>query len=615
MRSLRSVFIAWLIAFSVIPLALGTLFFIQTFDQTYKQETNLRLESVTQELAAMGTVYESVSKETFEYLQLSRYFQSFLQLNLENQIDKLTTLIQEKKIDGVAVYSSDGQLLASHQKDESGKGVSFPTQKSNQGFYLPKEQLKRINSQELYLGLKFNPKRKITFLAYKNIQIDNRASLLIEVEHQLSVADLQILRSRRQADVMILDANFKTILSTWPEAPQSQKFYKLIWGDGGMATELVNGAEVLVRPHSLKWGNNDLLLFAVSPKQTWNEAIKRIQFYVLVIFMILLTLIIILSFLVTSHLITPLQSLVGVTRRALYEKLDIQLVASPFNEINSLSEAIMTLSQDIHRTHQDLQNKITELQLAQSQLVQSEKLNSLGLLVAGIAHEINNPIGFIYSNLTPLKGYISKIINALGHLPPSEYQSLKPLIEDLPILIDSFSEGSLRIKKIVDGLRTFARSSTDQFEKINISKLIESTLVLVSYEFKNRQIEVDWDLRPDVFVEGNPTELSQVFINIFLNACQAMRTQGRIFIEIDADIELEQKSISIRIKDTGPGILDSVKPYIFEPFYTTKAVGYGTGLGLSISYGIIKKHGGAIAVESQIGDGATFIITLPVSQT
>lgn len=613
MRSLRSVVIAWLIAFSVIPLALGTLFFINTFDHTYKQETNLRLESVTQELAAMGSNYESVSQETFEYLQLSRYFQKFLQLNLENQIQSLKNLMQERKIDGVAVYSSSGQLLASHQKDESGKGVSFPIQNSNQGFYLPKEQLKRINSQDLYWGLKINPKRKVTFLAFKSIKVDNGASVLIEIEHQLSLSDLQVLRSRRQADLMILDANYRTILSTWPEAPTTQKFYNLIWTEGVMATEIVNGTEVLIRPHAIKWGNNDLLIFAVSPKQTWNEAIKQIQFYVLVIFMILLTLIIILSFLVTSHLITPLQSLVGVTRRALYEKLDVQLVATPFNEINSLSEAIMTLSQDIHRTHQNLQNKINELQLAQSQLVQSEKLNSLGLLVAGIAHEINNPIGFIYSNLTPLKDYIFKMIKALDHLPSNEYQQLKPLIEDLPVLIDSFSEGSLRIKKIVDGLRTFARSSTDHIEAINISKLLESTLVLVSYEFKNRQIEVDWSSKPDLFVQGNPTELSQVFINIFLNACQAMRTQGQIFIEIHPFRDEDQEKVSIRIKDTGPGILDSVKPYIFEPFYTTKAVGYGTGLGLSISYGIIRKHSGSIVVESQIGEGAAFVVTLPLS--
>lgn len=612
MRSLRAVFVAWLIAFSVIPLVLGTLFFIQTFDQTYKQETNLRLESVTQELAATANLYESTSKEAFEYIQLSRYLQDFLEINLDSRISKLTDLMLEKKLDGIAVYSKSGLLLASHQKDESGKGVSFPTQKSNQGFYLPKEQLNRINSQDFYLGLKFNPKRKVTFLAFKNIILDKQRSLLVEIQFQLSLTDLQVLRSRRQADLMILDANFKTILSTWPEAPQSKKFFNLIWKEGGMASEMVNGAEVLIRPNSFKWGNNDLLLFAISPKQTWNEAITRIQFYVLVIFMILLTLIIVLSFLVTSNLINPLQNLVGVTRRALYEKLDVQLVASPFNEINSLSEAITTLSQDIHRTHQDLQNKITELQLAQSQLVQSEKLNSLGLLVAGIAHEINNPIGFIYSNLTPLKEYIAKILTSLSSLPPSEYQSLKPLIEDLPILIDSFSEGSLRIKKIVDGLRTFARSSTEQVEILNLSKLIESTLVLVSYEFKNRQIEVVWDLRPDVFIEGNATELSQVFINIFLNACQAMRTQGRLFIIIDSIQPTDQKLVQIRIKDTGPGILDSVKPYIFEPFYTTKSVGYGTGLGLSISYGIVKKHNGTITVESQIGDGATFVVTLPI---
>jgi len=267
----------------------------------------------------------------------------------------------------------------------------------------------------------------------------------------------------------------------------------------------------------------------------------------------------------------------------------------------------------------------TELQAAQLQLVQSDKMASLGQLTAGIAHEINNPVNFISAGIDALKQNYQDIKEIL-----LEYLSLDAeknntekikeirlkqkqfdldgILEEIAQLYTSIKNGAQRTTEIVKGLRNFSRLDEDVLKKANIEECLDSTLIILRSQIKER-IEVikEYGHVPEILCF--PGQLNQVFINILNNAAQAIEGQGKIWIKTRADSDY----IEIRIKDSGKGIPQDVKNKIFDPFFTTKDVGVGTGLGLSISNGIIEKHKGKISVESVLGEGAEFIILIPVN--
>lgn len=277
----------------------------------------------------------------------------------------------------------------------------------------------------------------------------------------------------------------------------------------------------------------------------------------------------------------------------------------------------------------------TELKNAQAQMVQQEKMASIGQLSAGVAHEINNPMGFIISNLSSLKGYTGKIITfmkeqdetvlelakAWGDEGGNEkitalFQKLRAtkhsqkidyIMEDTKDLIQETQEGADRVRKIVQDLKGFARVTIDDIMVADINAGLESTINIIWNELKYKtKLEKDFGDLP--LIKCNMGQLNQVFMNLLLNAAQAIAIQGEISIKTWE----ENDSIFVAIADTGCGMPPEVINRIFEPFFTTKEVGKGTGLGLSISYEIIKKHGGVIKVDSRIGEGTTFTVKIPV---
>ncbi len=290
-------------------------------------------------------------------------------------------------------------------------------------------------------------------------------------------------------------------------------------------------------------------------------------------------------------------------------------------------ESILNINHELKSKNEAVESALEKLRVTQSKLVESEKMASLGQLTAGIAHEINNPINFISSNLSPLKLNIKEIMEILNEYrklndPESKPSSLKKarqleekydieyLIKELNTILDGISDGAERTKEIVLGLRNFSRLDKHKLMEVKLSELIDSSLVLLRNQYKDR-IEITKSYDPDlVYVECYPGQLSQVLMNIFSNAIQAIGGQGTISVKT----ELFKKEAVIIISDTGKGIPQDKLDNIFDPFYTTKEVGEGTGLGLSISYGIIQEHNGRIDVESVLGEGATFKISLPVRQ-
>lgn len=286
------------------------------------------------------------------------------------------------------------------------------------------------------------------------------------------------------------------------------------------------------------------------------------------------------------------------------------------------------MEKELLKHNQELSSLNEQLKLTQEQLMQSDKLASIGQLAAGIAHEINNPIGYIFSNIAALEKYLNDLFSMLdfyesieNHITSSKIKEeiqkrkseveLAYLKEDIPDLMAQSKDGIDRVRKIVQSLKDFSHADTNQeWQWVNIHHGIDSTLNVINNEVKYKaDIVKQYGVIPDV--ECLPSQLNQVIMNLVVNASHAMSDDKRGTIIIKTSVENEQ--VKIEVSDNGSGIPEHVVNRIFEPFFTTKPVGKGTGLGLSLSYGIIKKHRGEIMVATKIGEGTTFTITLPVT--
>ena len=306
----------------------------------------------------------------------------------------------------------------------------------------------------------------------------------------------------------------------------------------------------------------------------------------------------------------------------------VQLPVRNNTEVGLLTRAFNEMSYKIFQTRNDLKKKLKELELsnselkeAQTKLVHSAKMTSLGQLVAGVAHELNNPIGFIFSNTSYLKEYTEKLFTIIDQAEANkeDFANIKKNMDyefikmDLPRLIKSCQEGAQRTKDIVLGLRNFSRLEEAQLKEIDLREALETTLELLQGEIKNRiQINKQFEPIPKIFCYAS--QINQVLMNILSNAIQSINGTGQIWIStlpIKASNNTVGK-VQISIQDSGAGMSADVLEKIFEPFFTTKGVGQGTGLGLSISYGIIQNHGGEIQVRSQKGIGTEFTIVIPI---
>ena len=290
---------------------------------------------------------------------------------------------------------------------------------------------------------------------------------------------------------------------------------------------------------------------------------------------------------------------------------------------------------ELQQSHDELSQALSELERTQAQMLQSEKMASIGQLAAGVAHEINNPTGFISSNLGTLADY-QKDLNGLikqyrtlttnikdtisdENLPTFITEQLERIVtledkvdidfiqHDILDLIKESREGTDRIKKIVTDLKDFVHPGEDEVQYADINKGIESTLNVVWNELKYKA-EVTKDFGDLPLVKCYPRQLNQVFMNILVNAAYAIKEQGEINIRTEAN---DDGYVEIRIIDNGVGIPKENLSKIFDPFFTTRDVGQGTGLGLNVAYNIVKKHNGTIDVESTLGGGTTFIIRIP----
>jgi len=286
--------------------------------------------------------------------------------------------------------------------------------------------------------------------------------------------------------------------------------------------------------------------------------------------------------------------------------------------VRERTRALAERSEEQERKNQELERALRDLEAAQSKLLQQEKMACIGQLAAGVAHELNNPIGFVHSNLGTLRRYCEKLralVAAYAERVPDDEPEVADLrkrlkidfvLEDTPALIEESLEGTERVRKIVSDLKVFSHPAEQEPKFANLNEGLESTLNIVHNEikYKAKAVTEFGDIPP---VRCLPNQINQVFMNVLVNAAHAIEESGEIRIRTEADGD----GVVITIADSGCGIPPEALGRVFDPFFTTKDVGKGTGLGLSISYDIVRKHGGTMAVESAPGEGTTFTIRLP----
>ncbi len=324
-----------------------------------------------------------------------------------------------------------------------------------------------------------------------------------------------------------------------------------------------------------------------------------------------------------------------------YSDDEIGLLYDEFNKMMrniqsrdlQLTQAKNDLERRVEERTEELRKSNQELQENQHQLLQSEKMASIGQLAAGVAHEINNPIGFVSNNMEILQEYVqnyTKILRHINHVKididngdlgkaKAGMEQLRELeieinldfmMNDVNKLLEHSSRGLERVRKIVLDLKTFAREdNVDAMESFKVEEVIDSILSIVQNELKYKG-ELVKDYGKTSFIRGNIQRLGQVLINLLLNAAQAIPERGIITIKTYR----QDGYVCIDVSDTGEGIPEKNLKKIFDPFFTTKPVGKGTGLGLSVSYEIVKKHGGDIKVQSKEGVGTTFTVMLPMME-
>jgi two-component system, NtrC family, sensor kinase len=631
--SLRFILIAWFVAFSILPLGVVSWYSLLKFQKAIESEQLQRLKSNGREIEVIISDYYNQLRSNRQLLEESPQFTYNLSVADLGALKEISSeWLHNSIISSIAIYGQDGTRLSLATKDEAGvlkinQALSDKTTLSEKytAHLADKSDLGVIN-QDNPEGTELLLFSKIINSNGKNIgyieqKIILQQQFLVRVKNKIKL-DLMLTNSQKQpifSTINIEKSNFPIINSKFSSADPDTMIdiknnnnlygfilYPIIWDRSAFSVAIGTSK------------NESQMVLA-------NVNVAFIGVISLVVLFLIVTILI-----STSVLLRPINELIeGLLA---FEKTDslVQLAVKNKTEIGLLTATFNQMSLKIFQTRKDLKNKIKELEKAnsnlkeaQTKLVHSAKMTSLGQLVAGVAHELNNPISFIYSNTSHLKDYSEKLFKIIDEIeknpPASERIKLENefdyIQKDLPRLIKSCQDEAQRTRDIIIGLRNFSRLEESQLKEIDLIESIDTTLELLKGEVTNRiQIHRNYENIPLVLCYAS--QINQVIMNILTNAVYAVSGNGQIWISTTALKAGAQGAgkVQISIQDSGVGMSPEVIDKIFEPFFTTKDVGRGTGLGLSISYGIIQNHGGDIEVRSQKGVGTEFIVTIPVSQ-
>lgn len=631
-KSIRTILILWLLIFSIVPLAFVTGYSLVKYEQAIDQELSTRLLGNARDVGVTLAEFQKNLAADADQIATDR---SLLYYVTSNNFEKARDLLAGtfKSLNGhrLWVFNRDARLEIALYKDERG-GVQRRSNLEAGVVELNEPLIKAFQNQEQLLLLDVAPdsdkKEKsahIEFSVFRKIKNSSgRVVGYLEVAATIDRAGLQTIRDRMNAEIFFFQPGKPDIVATHEDLGlyKVDTFTPHLKDDGFFDLNIRDVPyRLLLR--ELKWGDNNFVMGLGVSKSFSHAVLKNVQFAFFTVVGAVALLLVVLSFIASRVLLNPIYEVLNAIDRADFDKELLQIPNTNETELGLLSEAFNDLSERTFESQKALKGKIQELEKAnnqirdtQAKLVHTAKMASLGQLVAGVAHELNNPIGFIYSNMTHLKDYSQKLIHLIDvaeHQPATlpkekEKADLDYIAKDLPKLISSCEDGARRTRDIVMGLRNFSRLEEAQIKQVDLHEGLETTLQLLSGELKNRiKIVKEFGRLPKV--NCYPSQLNQVFMNVLSNAAQAIEDEGTIYLTTKT---LPNDRVEVSIRDTGKGMSKPTLEKIFDPFFTTKTLGRGTGLGLSISYGVVQNHGGEILVSSEAGKGTEFRIILPV---
>lgn len=634
-KSLRTILILWFLIFSIVPLAFITGYSLVKYEQAIDQELSTRLLGNAREISVIFNDFQA--KLTLELSQVAadKTVSFFLAANnIEQARESVKRWFKGSVAHRVWVFNRDARLEIALYRDEKG-GVARRENLETGMVELNEPLLKALEGKDQLLLMDLgseqtqNPSRPtINHLELsvftKVVGAGGKVLGYIEEAVTLDESVLQNIRNRLNAEIFFFQTDKPIIVATHEDLSlyKPDVFLPHLQEDGFFELN-IRDVPYRLMLRELKWGDNSFVLGLGASKSAAKAVLKNVNVAFFTVVGAIIVLLIALSFIASRVLLTPIYNVLNAIEGADFDKGLLEVPTSNDTELGLLAEAFNDLSRRTFDSQKALKEKIKELETAnieirdtQARLVHTAKMASLGQLVAGVAHELNNPIGFIYSNMGHLRDYSQKLLHLVdvAEKSPSELKvekekaDLDYIVKDLPKLISSCEDGARRTRDIVLGLRNFSRLDESQIKQVDLHEGLEATLQLLSGEIKNR-IKVTKNFGQLPKVECFPSQLNQVFMNVLGNAAQAIEGEGEISITSKT---LPGDRVEVSIRDSGKGMSKQTLEKIFDPFFTTKSLGSGTGLGLSISYGVIQKHGGDILVSSEVGKGTEFKIILPV---
>ncbi|MEK6772580.1 MAG: ATP-binding protein [Bdellovibrionota bacterium] len=631
-RSLRTVLVVWFLLFSIVPLGFVTWYSLSKYEVAIDKELSLRLSGNSREIAIILSDFRvGLQQRKEKYLRDPHFIYNISTNDAGALRAQMSDWVRNEFSASLTLYNREARLMLSVFKDEKGEVRNFvPIQDA---VFLTDKLLGGLKAKKEVGVIRYDENQKMSLLSISKITNTNGKTIgYLEQALDLDKYFLNRLRARLKLELMLLKETGQVVAASSPDLLNFNKeFFKKYLVDNPRE----NLFEIQLRntPYGFvinpaDWGDSRFYVALGASKADAKSVLKNIKFAFVTIVGAVVILLVITILVSSSWFLKPINELVDALQSFESQEQAVTISVKNDTEIGLLTESFNQMSLKISQARTDLRKKISELESSnkeltetQTKLIHSAKMVSLGQLVAGVAHELNNPISFIYSNMIHLKDYAEKLMQLIemAESDPAKLKKFKEefeysyIKEDLPKLVASCQEGARRTRDIVLGLRNFSRLEEAKLKEIDIIESLETTLDLLQGEIKNR-IQVHKNYEPIPRINGYATQINQVFMNILSNALQSIEGNGSIWISTVSikDVKTKTTMVKISLQDSGKGIPSQVLDKIFDPFFTTKEVGQGTGLGLSITYGIIHNHGGDIQVRSEVGVGTEFVVLLPV---
>jgi two-component system, NtrC family, sensor kinase len=634
-KSLRTLLMMWLIMFSVVPLAFVTGYSLVKYEQAIDQELAQRLTGNRREIEVILKEFrDEMTQKTNRHSSDSALIVYLTSRNSNQVRERASQLMKSHFTSQMQIFDRDG--LAQVSLFRTGDGDIQRRQGDEQKVQLTDGFLKKLKDRDELMTVDIVSEKKIDLISFAKIRAPN-GNLVGYIEEfvTLDSSFLTGLKNRLNIEVMIFsegdDGAKRRAVATHPDLRElevKQSYFSRQY------KEIKNNLfELSIRDtpygfmvQDLEWGDAQLFIAIGASKQAVKAVLANVNYAFFTVVGAIVFLLVVLSLVMSRVILRPVNDLLAAIEKVDADGSIPEVPSTSDNELGLLIDSFNQMSLKVRNSQRMLKGKITELEESdeenrdnQAKLVHTAKMASLGQLVAGIAHELNNPISFIYSNVSHLSDYGKRLIHLVevAKDSPEKLEEEKEKVEfdyivkDLPKLIQSCEEGARRTRDIVLGLRNFSRLDEAKVKEVDIHEGIDSTLDLLSGEMKPRiLVNKNYGKLPKVVCY--PSQLNQVFMNIITNAIHAIKKNGEITITTQVK---DKRRVEISIRDTGVGMSQDVQAKLFDPFFTTKGVNQGTGLGMSITYGIIEKHGGEISVRSKVGQGTEFIILLPIKGT